>query len=506
MDDTSDLSTLRWDLVEQDSPGLRNSRDLTHVYEGQSADTRFVAVPQRANNKRSELATSIGAAAGTNRVAYLPMSLPSAQHSLSSSSFGFTSTRPNNTFSVEAATLNRPLARGAIEAPEDSDDPLSAMFPVFGHPGNLTREIPPHKIPQPARGTLSSSGHGNQGLAKPTRGDLSSMGGSLYGPHSQTPISGHFPRGHKSITPSLLRDSTISDVSSHGSPAVKSPGPQVRFPLRENLSESSPGSQKKLRFIPGGPGGGGRYVESSGAEMPVRRREGLEEIRAQFHGHMSEASTPGNTPRRGRPPKSGIPPNRFYSTPKRRMSPQSGSATPSDSRSFEPKERSIGGDMISLPQKKRGRPFKTAEAAVAAAARIHLDATDLTPKRRPGRPAKGTSDLVFLPPPNPIFHPFLCEWMGCKAELHNFDTMRKHLFTVHCKKIHPGRYTCLWANCKTPRKDVVDSTIQEESNALSSFECRTRKELQKHVEEAHLILLAWHMGDGPQSTSLGRFC
>ncbi|KAJ6440773.1 transcription factor Zn, C2H2 [Purpureocillium lavendulum] len=101
--------------------------------------------------------------------------------------------------------------------------------------------------------------------------------------------------------------------------------------------------------------------------------------------------------------------------------------------------------------------------------------------KRRGRPPKPPS-----PPPEavyrslkPQFADFLCEWAGCKAELHNLETLRRHLFAVH------GRSeVCMWAKCaqREPRQTLVSGD-----------------QFRQHVEEAHLVPFAWHMGDGPQN-------
>lgn len=77
----------------------------------------------------------------------------------------------------------------------------------------------------------------------------------------------------------------------------------------------------------------------------------------------------------------------------------------------------------------------------------------------------------------PRFPEFLCEWTGCKAELHNLETLRRHVLFVHggsgCR--------CFWGKC------------------MASV--ATADEFRSHVEEAHMVPVAWHMGDGPRNWS-----
>ncbi|KAM0554740.1 hypothetical protein ACHAPJ_006812 [Fusarium lateritium] len=102
------------------------------------------------------------------------------------------------------------------------------------------------------------------------------------------------------------------------------------------------------------------------------------------------------------------------------------------------------------------------------------------PKRR-GRPPKLPS-----PPPRAIYYqmdapffPFLCEWRECKAELHNLETLRRHVYIVHGDSIQ-----CLWGRCGR----------QEEP-----LEYEDDEGFKEHVEEAHLVPLSWHVGDGPNN-------
>lgn len=101
------------------------------------------------------------------------------------------------------------------------------------------------------------------------------------------------------------------------------------------------------------------------------------------------------------------------------------------------------------------------------------------PKRR-GRPPKAPP----LPPRavyeslNTPFIVFLCEWKGCKAELHNLETLRRHIYIVHGEETH-----CLWGRC----------------GDAPGGELKTDEAFEAHVEEAHLVPFAWHVGDGPRN-------
>ncbi|KAM0352926.1 hypothetical protein ACHAPU_001810 [Fusarium lateritium] len=147
-------------------------------------------------------------------------------------------------------------------------------------------------------------------------------------------------------------------------------------------------------------------------------------------------------------------------------------------------------ERSTTPARKRGRPkgsgnkLKNLPATAAASRqarqvkpRPHLNGF---PKRR-GRPPKLPS-----PPPETIYYnvdatfvPFLCEWRDCKAELHNLDTLRRHIYIVHGDSDR-----CLWGKCGN-------------RDGISEFE--DDEGFKMHVEEAHLVPFSWHVGDGPNN-------
>lgn len=161
-----------------------------------------------------------------------------------------------------------------------------------------------------------------------------------------------------------------------------------------------------------------------------------------------------------------------------------------DQNSVGPLESSREETPVTAPVSRgRGRPKGSTNAskllpATAVGARQARQVKPRTtpngfPKRR-GRPPKAPP----LPPRaiyeslNPPFIVFFCEWKGCKAELHNLDTLRRHIYVVHGEETH-----CLWGNCG-------DGPGQE---------LNTDEAFETHMEEAHLVPFAWHVGDGPRN-------
>ncbi|OWP06393.1 hypothetical protein B2J93_9166 [Marssonina coronariae] len=181
--------------------------------------------------------------------------------------------------------------------------------------------------------------------------------------------------------------------------------------------------------------------------------------------------------------------------------------------------------------KKRGRPFASTAAAIEAAARTAAKngraaarAARASEPKKKGRPQQNRHQ-ADIAQPEPIFHPFICEWDGCSRELQNLETLRLHIHAVHKKRVN-GKAQCLWAHCGSKRKtlsveasdneatvketsgiDIGDeSTIDDKTKmkrpALASPSFTIRQEWKDHLEEKHLIPFAWHMGEGPKATDL----
>jgi hypothetical protein len=147
-----------------------------------------------------------------------------------------------------------------------------------------------------------------------------------------------------------------------------------------------------------------------------------------------------------------------------------------------PKQHTNGPETPVIPEKKKiGRP------------RIHP-----LPESGPKRPKTDPNSIT------PKFVPFLCEWKDCKAELHNLDTLRKHIFTVHNKLQSSGQLVCQWGKCGTSQQRR-DETTNEKITVHENYEFNSLDAFKDHVEKAHMIPLAWHLGDGPRGSTLGSY-
>ncbi|KAJ0168127.1 hypothetical protein CTA2_9617 [Colletotrichum tanaceti] len=102
--------------------------------------------------------------------------------------------------------------------------------------------------------------------------------------------------------------------------------------------------------------------------------------------------------------------------------------------------------------------------------------------KRRGRPPKAPSPQprAIYEGLNPHFNVFICEWKGCQAELHNFATLQRHVLMVHVRK---APFACNWAKCA-------------EQQAPQAFSTPTH--LESHLQDLHMLPIAWQVGDGPQ--------
>nr|XP_023907879.1 uncharacterized protein LOC112019593 [Quercus suber]POF16306.1 hypothetical protein CFP56_23824 [Quercus suber] len=74
---------------------------------------------------------------------------------------------------------------------------------------------------------------------------------------------------------------------------------------------------------------------------------------------------------------------------------------------------------------------------------------------------------------------FKCEWRSCPAELHNLETLKKHVVKLHDEENDAGQYACRWKDCSI-------------NKLLPDFQSWT-----EHIYEAHMDPVAWNKGDGP---------
>ncbi|OHE99220.1 hypothetical protein CORC01_05501 [Colletotrichum orchidophilum] len=161
----------------------------------------------------------------------------------------------------------------------------------------------------------------------------------------------------------------------------------------------------------------------------------------------------------------------------------------------EPEVTSPGAATPPPQPRKRGRPkgFRPAlmgnrasqEAAESGPRKLRPDRPKigaLYAGKRRGRPPKAASPKPrdIYESLNPHFNTYICEWKGCQAELHNFATLQKHVLIVHAKSVAAR---CRWAKC---------------ADRQPPREFPTPADLKSHLEDLHMLPIAWQVGDGPQ--------
>ncbi|ELR02767.1 hypothetical protein VC83_04490 [Pseudogymnoascus destructans] len=141
-----------------------------------------------------------------------------------------------------------------------------------------------------------------------------------------------------------------------------------------------------------------------------------------------------------------------------------------------------------------------------AAAAADDEELEVPPTKRRGRgPGKAkTPEIPYSCLGQPTYIPFLCEWRGCKAELMNLETLRKHVYIVHGKATKVAEFVakpCLWGKCGK-KSQSRDGDGDEEMGGVVQEEVFSDEEAFKaHMEKAHIVPMAWHMGDGPRGTT-----
>ncbi|KAL8953513.1 MAG: hypothetical protein Q9222_000615 [Ikaeria aurantiellina] len=120
--------------------------------------------------------------------------------------------------------------------------------------------------------------------------------------------------------------------------------------------------------------------------------------------------------------------------------------------------------------------------------------------RGPGRPRKKSPRTSQQS--SPIHRVYKCQWSHCPAELHNLETLRKHVMK-HGDKYNEenSQFPCLWRGCGRPVHidDEGDGDNEEVEHQPLRF--ATREIWAKHMDKRHIADYAWKLGDGPSTRS-----
>lgn len=226
---------------------------------------------------------------------------------------------------------------------------------------------------------------------------------------------------------------------------------------------------------------------------------------------LPEAINPFKQKRRGRPPRHSLPNTTTPSTPNRQTSATSMSASAPRSAaagigySAFRSTTEYGPDGKPLP-KKKGRPVgwrKAIHGSSTAQQRPVMNGH--TGKYQPQQQStlrNANQEPIRIDSRSPSVsrapqqQSFKCKWQNCKAELHNLETLQKHVFKVHNKETLRNTRECLWGDCG---KEVTSfdpmSNMSLERHTPLTFGAENA--WRQHIQQNHIDPLAWQQGDGP---------
>ncbi|KAI9703783.1 MAG: hypothetical protein M1836_007553 [Candelina mexicana] len=97
-----------------------------------------------------------------------------------------------------------------------------------------------------------------------------------------------------------------------------------------------------------------------------------------------------------------------------------------------------------------------------------------------------------------MYQVYHCRWRNCKAELHNLETLRKHLRKIHRDREPHGGLPCYWVNCGNiiDEKDRKTGQLRKRVEAL---DFSSEASWNAHMDQEHLEAIAWTLGDGPST-------
>ena len=102
------------------------------------------------------------------------------------------------------------------------------------------------------------------------------------------------------------------------------------------------------------------------------------------------------------------------------------------------------------------------------------------PKKAEDRSEDGSN---VSPSSAPTYTMYPCRWENCPAELHNLETLKKHV-KKH-RRAADGVYPCLWADCSDSSKPISNN-MQSEDGQYKRLKFKTEPEWVTHVESNHL--------------------
>lgn len=98
--------------------------------------------------------------------------------------------------------------------------------------------------------------------------------------------------------------------------------------------------------------------------------------------------------------------------------------------------------------------------------------------------------------PEPEYQIYNCEWKDCAAELHNVETLRKHIYKKHAHRDDDDKLPCRWKDCGKARM-AIDVETGRTTSQFQTVSFQSEDRWKTHVEVEHIRSIAWRLGDGP---------
>lgn len=227
------------------------------------------------------------------------------------------------------------------------------------------------------------------------------------------------------------------------------------------------------------------------------------------HTHGSSLNQlPNETPikRRGRPPR--LRAGSSASADEASTSELRGRGRPSGKKHLMSRKASSpsGSGQISIPSHPRGTgttPARPSGLRNAITPSDGIAVVIVTPSRsvnndsrEPDRSLKAASKQRVQS--SPAYKIYRCQWKGCKAELHNLETLRKHVRKLHRSKLNADGIPCLWTNCEQTRR-IYDKQTRSKKEVQYPRTFSTSTLWDTHMDKHHLEPTAWTLGDGPST-------
>lgn len=129
---------------------------------------------------------------------------------------------------------------------------------------------------------------------------------------------------------------------------------------------------------------------------------------------------------------------------------------------------------------------------------------------KPSAKKKEEKEMVMEMRPSG-FKVFKCKWKLCPAELHNFETLHRHVIKAHCKLAGYGGYPCYWECCsRSPTREMKKAAATNRGPAKVvvarvTWDFDTPAQWEAHVVTSHLEGVKNEIGVGPSVGPYGAF-